>query len=93
VFVIDPKRVIRAIICYPMNAGRNIDERRIVRPSRRLTRMQPPGELAAGEKVVVPPPKSVAEVTERLGHTGKDYDVKDFYLSFKELPKTKGSAA
>ena len=26
VFVIDPKRVIRAVIYYPMNAGRNIDE-------------------------------------------------------------------
>ena len=26
VFVIDPKRVIRALIYYPLNAGRNVDE-------------------------------------------------------------------
>lgn len=88
VFVIDPKRIVRAVIYYPMNAGRNIDE--VVRI---LTALQTadkhtcatPANWRPGEKVVVPPPKTVAEVTERLSHT--EYEIKDFYLSLKELPE------
>lgn len=90
VFVIDPKRVIRAIIYYPMNAGRNIDEvLRIVKALQTADNhaCATPANWRPGEKVVVPPPKTVGEVDERLSHKGKDYDVKDFYLSLKELPK------
>ncbi len=88
VFFIDPKRIVRAIIYYPMNAGRNIDE--VVRV---LTALQTadanacatPANWQPGDKVVVPPPKTVAEVAERLGNT--TYEVRDFYLSLKDLPK------
>lgn len=88
VFVIDPKRIIRALIYYPMNAGRNVDE-----VLRLVTALQTADKHACatpvnwreGEKVVVPPPKTVKEVEERLSHT--DRDIKDFYLSLKELPK------
>ena len=34
VFLIDPKRVIRALVYYPMNVGRNLDE--ILRLARAL---------------------------------------------------------
>ena len=34
VFLIDPKRVIRALLYYPMNVGRNLDE--ILRLARAL---------------------------------------------------------
>jgi peroxiredoxin (alkyl hydroperoxide reductase subunit C) len=89
VFVIDPKRTIRAIIYYPMNAGRNIDE-----VMRIVTALQTadtkacatPANWRPGDKVVVPPPKTTTEVAERLSHT--DYEIKDFYLSLKELPKS-----
>ncbi len=89
VFVIDSKRTIRAIIYYPMNAGRNIEE-----VMRIVTALQTadtnacatPANWRPGEKVVAPPPKTMAEVAERLSH--KDYDIKDFYLSLKELPKS-----
>ncbi|MCW5981481.1 MAG: peroxiredoxin [Bryobacteraceae bacterium] len=97
VFVIDPKRVIRAIIYYPMNAGRNIDE--VVRVVTALQTADAnacatPANWRPGEKVVVPPPKMVNEVQERLSHKGKDYDVKDFYLCLKELPaKKQGTSA
>ena len=88
VFLIDPKRIVRALLYYPMNAGRNIDE--IVRL---LTALQTadgngcatPVNWKPGDKVVVPPPKTVAEVEERLSHAGKDRDVKDFYLSLRDL--------
>ncbi len=87
VFVIDPKRVIRAIIYYPLNAGRNVDE--VVRILKALQTVDAhacatPVNWVPGEKVVVPPPKVVDDVAERLSHKGKDYDVKDFYLCLRE---------
>ncbi len=88
-FVIDPKRVIRALIYYPMNAGRNVDE-----VLRLVTALQTadkyscgtPANWQEGDKVVVPPPKTVKEVEERLSHT--DREIKDFYLTLKD-PKLK----
>ena len=87
VFVIDPKRIIRAIIYYPMNAGRNVDE--VLRITKALQTADThacatPVNWRPGEKVVVPPPKMVSEVQERLTHKGKDYDVKDFYLCLRD---------
>ncbi len=84
-FVIDPKRVIRALIYYPMNAGRNVDE-----VLRLVTALQTaeqyscatPANWKEGEKVVVSPPKTVEEVAERLSHP--DREVKDFYLTLKD---------
>ncbi len=84
-FVIDPKRVIRALIYYPMNAGRNVDE-----VLRLVTALQTaeqyscatPANWKEGEKVVVSPPKTVEEVAERLSHS--DREVKDFYLTLKD---------
>ncbi len=84
-FVIDPKRIIRALIYYPMNAGRNVDE--VLRLVRALQTTEQyscatPVNWKEGEKVVVPPPKTVDEVAERLSHPERD--VKDFYLTLKE---------
>ncbi len=86
VFVIDPKRTIRALIYYPLNVGRNMDE-----IERLITALQTadangvatPVNWKPGEKVVVPPPKTVDEVAEREGHT--DYERYDFYLNKKDL--------
>lgn len=89
VFVIDPKRTIRAIIYYPLNAGRNVDEiLRLVTALQTVDKhaCATPVNWKPGEKVVVPPPKTVADVEERLSHKGKDREVKDFYLSLRELP-------
>jgi peroxiredoxin 2/4 len=88
VFVIDPKRLIRALIYYPMNAGRNVEEvLRLVTALQTADRhaCATPVNWREGEKVVVPPPKTVADVDERLSH--KDREIRDFYLSLKELPK------
>jgi peroxiredoxin 2/4 len=96
VFVIDPKRIIRALVYYPMNAGRNVDE--ILRLTLALQTADQyacalPVNWRPGEKVVVPPPKQIAEVAERLSHAGKDYDVKDFYLCLREQPLPQAAAA
>ncbi len=94
VFFIDPKRVIRAIIYYPLNAGRNVDEvLRLVTALQTADKhgVATPVNWKPGDKVVVPPPKVTADVKERLSHQGKDYDVKDFYLCLKDLPKAQGA--
>jgi peroxiredoxin (alkyl hydroperoxide reductase subunit C) len=96
VFVIDPKRIVRALVYYPMNAGRNVDE-----ILRLVTALQTADQYACalpvnwkpGDKVVVPPPKMVAEVAERLSHQGKDYDIKDFYLCLREQPVGQAATA
>lgn len=86
VFVIDPKNLVRAIIYYPLNVGRNIDE--VVRLVDALQTTDKHGVAAPvnwkpGDKVIVPPPKSVADVAERESH--KDYERLDFYLNKKSL--------
>jgi len=84
-FVIDPKRVIRAIIYYPLNVGRNVDE--VVRLIDALQTSDANGVACPvnwqpGEKVIVPPPKTEAEVEERLN---SDYERLDFYLCKKDI--------
>ena len=86
VFVIDPKRAVRALVYYPMNVGRNVDE--IMRLLEALQTADQnvcatPVNWKPGEKVIVPPPKTVNEVRERETH--KEYERFDFYLNKKSL--------
>lgn len=85
-FVIDPKRVIRGIIYYPLNVGRNVDE--VVRLLDALQTADKNGVACPvnwkpGDKVIVPPPKTVTEVEERKNN--KTNEILDFYLSKKSL--------
>lgn len=86
VFVIDPKRVIRAIIYYPLNVGRNVDE--IIRLVDALQTtdvhgVATPVNWIPGENVVVPPPKTETEVSARVA---SDFAEKiDFYLNKRPL--------
>jgi peroxiredoxin 2/4 len=86
VFVIDPKHTVRALIYYPLNVGRNVDE--VVRLLDGLQTADKhacavPVNWRPGESVVVPPPKTVTDVKERAGH--KEYERFDFYLNKKKL--------
>ena len=86
VFVIDPKRTIRALVYYPLNVGRNVDE--IVRLVDALQTADKnacatPVNWKPGDKVIVPPPKTEAEVAERASH--KEYERFDFYLNKKTI--------
>jgi peroxiredoxin (alkyl hydroperoxide reductase subunit C) len=85
VFAIDPKRVIRAIVYYPLNVGRNVNE--ILRLIDALQTADKnacalPVNWKAGEKVIVPPPKTEKEVEQRLA---SDYEKLEFYLCKKSL--------
>jgi peroxiredoxin (alkyl hydroperoxide reductase subunit C) len=86
VFLIDPKGTVRALVYYPLNVGRSVDE-----VMRLLTALQTADEASCalpvnwkpGDKVVVPPPKTVDEVAERGRHA--EYERFDFYLNKKDL--------
>ena len=84
-FVIDPNRVIRAIIYYPLNVGRNVNE--VIRLLDALQTADKnavacPVNWQPGEKVIVPPPKTEKEVDDRIK---ANYEKLDFYLCKKEL--------
>ncbi len=84
-FVIDPKHTIRGIIYYPLNVGRNVDE--VVRLLDALQTADKNGVACPvnwkpGDKVIVPPPKTEAEVEERLKGP---YERLDFYLAKKSI--------
>ena len=86
VFVIDPKRTIRALIYYPLNVGRNVEEIfRLVTALLTADRhaCATPVNWKEGEKVLALPPKTIKEVEERLEQ--EDQDRIDFYLTMKEL--------
>lgn len=85
VFIIDPNRKIRALIYYPLANGRNVDE--IVRLIDSLQTTDSnscatPVNWNVGEKVIVPPPKTEAEVEDRLN---SDHEKLSFYLMKKDL--------
>ena len=84
-FFIDPRRTIRAIIYYPLNTGRNVDE--VVRVLDALQTADKnavalPVNWKPGDKVIAPPPKTEAEVEERLK---ANYERLDFYLCKKSI--------
>ncbi len=86
VFFIDPKGTIRLIMYYPLNVGRNMDEIK-----RALEALQTADECKCalpidwrpGEKAIVPPPKTLVEMDERIAST--EYEMVDFYLAKRSL--------
>ena len=85
VFFIDPKGKIRLIMYYPLNVGRNMDE--ILRVLNALQVSDKHGvamplDWKPGQKVIVPPPKTVKDMLER---EKSDYEMVDFYLAKRDL--------
>jgi peroxiredoxin (alkyl hydroperoxide reductase subunit C) len=85
VFFIDDKGIMRAMIYYPLSNGRYIPE--IVRLIKALQTtdkhgVSTPANWQPGDKVVVPAPKTAAEMEKRLS---EGYECKDWYLCFKKV--------
>lgn len=86
VFFIDPYQKIRLIMYYPLNVGRNMEE--IIRA---LTALQTsdthkvalPLNWKKGDKVIVPPPKTLKQMEERIADNS--LEKVDFYLAKKSL--------
>jgi peroxiredoxin (alkyl hydroperoxide reductase subunit C) len=81
VFIIDPNSIIRLILYYPQELGRNVDELlRIVKGFQisdehnvAMPAGWPDNELI-GDSVIIPPPKSVEAMQERKAkHEGYDW--------------------
>lgn len=88
VFVIDPKQLIRAIIYYPMQLGRNIDE--LVRVFEAIqtgdaNKVSLPANWQPGDQVIVPAPATVEDAAKRTNGGGAGLQVDTWYLSKKTL--------
>ena len=86
VFFIDPKSTVRLILYYPLNIGRNMEEIKRI-----LVALQTADEKSValpvnwhpGDKAIVPAPKTLTEMDERIANT--EYEKVDFYLSKKQI--------
>lgn len=90
VFIIDPQAVIRLIIYYPQEIGRQIDE--VLRALKALQIADThkvampenwPNNELIGSKVINPPPKDVAVAEEVL----KKHEGYDWWFTYRELEK------
>ncbi len=90
VFIIDPKGVIRLIIYYPQEVGRNVNE--VLRSLKALKTADEKGvampecwpknvSLELGDKVIVPPASTVKDAYERRGKKG----AYDWWFMTKDL--------
>jgi len=84
-FVIDPDGFIQAIVYYPLQTGRSIDELLRLLDALQTTHQHhvaTPADWRPGEKVIVPPPLTEEQVEELLR---SDYEKTDFYLMKRDL--------
>lgn len=93
VFVVDPNGIIRAIVYYPAEVGRDWDEIiRLVKALQvsdekkvALPHKWPNNELI-GDKVIVPPASTVDQIKEREEAKAKgEIECYDWWLCYKEL--------
>ncbi len=96
VFIIDPNGIIRAILYYPQETGRNIDE--ILRVVKALqvadensvaTPANWPNNELIGSKVIIPPATSEKEARERLEKASKkELEAYDWWFCYKQINST-----
>lgn len=88
VFIVDPKGIVRAILYYPQELGRNIDE--FVRMIRGFQTAEAnsvaipadwPNNELIGDHVIVPPPTDQATASKRLGQP----DCYDWWFCHKKV--------
>ena len=87
VFVIDPNGILRAMIYYPLTTGRNMDEiLRLIDALQTTDKhgVATPANWRPGDKVIVPPPKTIEGAAERVE---AGFECADWYFCMKELPK------
>ncbi len=87
VVIIDPNGIIRVILTYPLNVGRNIAE--IIRTVQALQMADcsdalTPANWVPGHPLIVLPPVNYKELEERKKYLEKNNNGMSWYLSFKE---------
>jgi peroxiredoxin (alkyl hydroperoxide reductase subunit C) len=86
VFVIDDEGVLRAMIYYPLTNGRSVDEILRIVQALQLNKTKgvaTPEGWKPGDKVIVPPPVTVADAEARLKEKGAE--VTDWYFVKKAV--------
>lgn len=86
VFFIDTSKKIRLVMYYPLNVGRNMDEILRVLDGLQVSdanQVALPLNWKRGEKVIVPPPKTLGEMQNRIDDT--TCEKVDFYLCKRDL--------
>ena len=90
VFVIDPEMKLRAMIYYPLNVGRNMDE--ILRLIDALQtadkyKVALSANWRPGDPVIVPPPTTQEDAEKRMQEAAQQgYECIDWFLCKKKLP-------
>ncbi len=87
VFIVDPNSIVRLILYYPMEAGRNVNELlRVIKALQAADKNKaaipanwPDNELI-GSKIINPPPRTVEGANEVL----KKYKGYDWWLTYRE---------
>ena len=90
VFIVDPDGVIRALLFYPQEVGRNINEILRLLKALQISREHgvaipanwPNNELIES-RAIIPPPRTVQEAEDRM----KKYQCIDWWLCHEELPE------
>jgi peroxiredoxin (alkyl hydroperoxide reductase subunit C) len=93
VYVVDPDGLVRLVLQYPMEIGRNIDE--ILRSIRALrtadehdvaTHADWPTNETVGDRVLREPPATVADAEERLARADEEgLDCRDWWFCLDDL--------
>ena len=68
VFIIDPKGVVKALLYYPLSAGRNMAEIKRLLQALQLNEKEgvaTPANWVPGDDIVIPPPTTFADAQER----------------------------
>ncbi len=87
VFIIDPKRILRAMVYYPLTTGRFMQEFLRVIDGLQTTdkySVSTPANWQPGDEVIVPAPAS-AEALQSEEAKKSEYDYKRWYLRFKKI--------
>jgi peroxiredoxin (alkyl hydroperoxide reductase subunit C) len=88
VFFIDHSGLVRLIMYYPLNVGRNIEEIKRVLVALQTAdenKCVMPANWKKGDMVIIPPPKTISEMNDRLEMESNNTEKTDFYLIKKHL--------
>jgi peroxiredoxin (alkyl hydroperoxide reductase subunit C) len=93
---VDPNGFIRAMLYYPAETGRNLDEilrlLKALQTSDKYSVALPanwPNNALIGERAIVPPPITVTDAQERL----KKYECFDWWFCHKDIPEEEAKEA
>jgi peroxiredoxin (alkyl hydroperoxide reductase subunit C) len=91
VFIIDDKVKVRAVLYYPMSAGRNMQEiKRLVIAMQKADAegIATPANWQPGDDVIIPPPGSCGAAKERTESKDDDRYCLDWFICFRKEKKS-----